>query len=426
MSEVSLLKHQLEFLQSTKPITVLLAGRGAGKSFVAAYKTIQLLAQGFNVLVFAQTYKALTQVLMKEIENRLREHEIPFEFNKGTMQISLENGATVFGYSSESPDSVRGLTNVKALIIDEAALAPKAVFDIASACLRGQGAPETYLISTPRGTANWLSILIEEKAKSTAVIHATTHQNIFLDEAFVALLESQYSDSFYEQEILGKITGFELENQFFPTLLLNEALSKVVNGDELGKVCVFGIDVARFGQDSTVISVRRGHKLLTQVDLQKANSFEIAKEVEKLSKFYRPKWICFDGTGGFAGGSVDVLREKGFKNVVEVNFSAHGDKDTANRRAFMYDQALNWFKEGGSIQGFGELQVELLAQEYFINSRQKKQLVPKSTIKQKLGKSPDLADSFVLTFAMGIESEDTCIQKISFNKIVSMGGYTNE
>lgn len=426
MSEVSLLKHQLEFLQSTKPITVLLAGRGAGKSFVAAYKTIQLLAQGFNVLVFAQTYKALTQVLMKEIENRLREHEIPFEFNKGTMQISLENGATVFGYSSESPDSVRGLTNVKALIIDEAALAPKAVFDIASACLRGQGAPETYLISTPRGTANWLSILIEEKAESTAVIHATTHQNIFLDEAFVALLESQYSDSFYEQEILGKITGFELENQFFPTLLLNEALSKVVNGDELGKVCVFGIDVARFGQDSTVISVRRGHKLLTQVDLQKANSFEIAKEVEKLSKFYRPKWICFDGTGGFAGGSVDILREKGFKNVVEVNFSAHGDKDTANRRAFMYDQALNWFKTGGSIQGFGELQVELLAQEYFINSRQKKQLVPKSTIKQKLGKSPDLADSFVLTFAMGIESEDTRIQKISFNKIVSMGGYTNE
>lgn len=426
MSEVSLLKHQIDFLQSTKPITVLLAGRGAGKSFVAAYKTIQLLAQGFNVLVFAQTYKALTQVLMKEIENRLRYHEIPFEYNKGSMQISLENGATVFGYSSESPDSVRGLTNVKALIIDEAALAPKAVFDIASACLRGQGAPETYLISTPRGNANWLSILIEEKAESTEVFHATTHQNIFLDEAFVALLESQYSDSFYEQEILGKITGFELENQFFPTLLLNEALSKVVNGDELGKVCVFGIDVARFGQDSTVISVRRGHKLLTQVDLQKANSFEIAKEVEKLSKFYKPKWICFDGTGGFAGGSVDVLREKGFKNVVEVNFSANGDKDTANRRAFMYDQALNWFKEGGSIQGFGELQVELLAQEYFINSRQKKQLVPKSTIKQKLGKSPDLADSFVLTFAMGIESEDTRIQKVSFNKIVSMGGYANE
>ena len=84
MSEVSLLNHQLEFLQSTKPITVLLAGRGAGKSFVAAYKTIQLLAQGFNVLVFAQTYKALTQVLMKEIENRLREHEIPFEYNKGS------------------------------------------------------------------------------------------------------------------------------------------------------------------------------------------------------------------------------------------------------------------------------------------------------------------------------------------------------
>jgi len=71
----------------------------------------------------------------------------------------------------------------------------------------------------------------------------------------------------------------------------------------------------------------------------------------------------------------------------------------ANRRAEMYFKCKEWLESGGAIPNEPTLKAELSVVEYKFTPSGKIQLEPKDRIKEKIGKSPDLADSLVLTFA---------------------------
>lgn len=66
----------------------------------------------------------------------------------------------------------------------------------------------------------------------------------------------------------------------------------------------------------------------------------------------------------------------------------------------MYFKARDWLLSGGAIPDIPEFKSELSVVEYkFSDKTSRIMLKPKKEIKEKLGRSPDLADAFVLTFA---------------------------
>ena len=72
---------------------------------------------------------------------------------------------------------------------------------------------------------------------------------------------------------------------------------------------VFGVDVARFGDDETVVAIRRGRdaRSIPWVRVRNADTMQVAALIVDLATKYRPDAIFVDG-GGVGGGVVDRLR----------------------------------------------------------------------------------------------------------------------
>lgn len=163
-----------------------------------------------------------------------------------------------------------------------------------------------------------------------------------------------------------------------------------------------GVDVARFGDDRTVLFGRQGRLALGPKILRHARGAPVSVDVATAVLASKAKWgselELFDGTGGWAAGAVDVLRASGY-SPMDIQFHAPAvDPRYANRRAELWFAMAEWVKSGGVLPRAPELVGELTTPTYsFVNGRF--QLEPKEAVKARLGRSPDLADALALTFA---------------------------
>jgi hypothetical protein len=165
-----------------------------------------------------------------------------------------------------------------------------------------------------------------------------------------------------------------------------------------------GIDVARFGDDRTVIFPRQGlaafRARVLRHERNSAVSVDIAHAVMAAKKAWGSELELIDATGGWAAGAVDVMRVSG-ESPVEVQFAAPGhDPRYKNRRAEMWFLMADWIKGGGALPPVPELVAELTTPTYLFTPQGKFLLEEKDQIKARLGRSPDLADALALTFGM--------------------------
>lgn len=104
--------------------------------------------------MFAQSWSALTENLMRETALRLDEIVgfDKYKYNRSGQKIELGKGV-IYGATYESQDSVRGYTQISTLILDEAALSKPDILEVAGPCLRGlpDGVePHIYCLTTPK------------------------------------------------------------------------------------------------------------------------------------------------------------------------------------------------------------------------------------------------------------------------------------
>jgi phage terminase large subunit len=161
-----------------------------------------------------------------------------------------------------------------------------------------------------------------------------------------------------------------------------------------------GIDVARFGDDRTVIFPRQGLAAFKPVELRGARSNEIAARVAQAKFKWGSELEAVDGTGGYGSGVIDSLMQAGH-SPIEVQFAgkAIDDKRYANKRAEMWFTMADWVKRGGALPPVPGLVKELTSPTYFFQNG-KFQLESKDQLKTRLKFSPDFADALCLTFAM--------------------------
>lgn len=170
---------------------------------------------------------------------------------------------------------------------------------------------------------------------------------------------------------------------------------------------IMGVDCARTN-DRSAITIRQGRTVLFQkayTDLHGENgepSILLGNIIIKLMQKYNAAKVFIDFGAGY--GVIDYLRAQGYKKEVQgVYFGGEADaKDIyLNKRAEMYGRARDWFGEGVcSIPDDDDFYADLLIIPRERESpTNRKYLEKKEKIRQDFGRSPDLADSFVLTFA---------------------------
>lgn len=161
---------------------------------------------------------------------------------------------------------------------------------------------------------------------------------------------------------------------------------------------VMGVDIARFGENSSTICIRRGRKVFEIEVLPKQDLMTTAHCVAEAIKKHRPIQTFIDGSG-IGAGVVDRLRQLNF-SVVDVN----GGNSSMNPR-FLNKRAEMWWEGKEFIEGLCELppdpklKDELACVEYDYTDKGRIRLDRKADIMEQYGFSPDRADALMLTFA---------------------------
>lgn len=173
---------------------------------------------------------------------------------------------------------------------------------------------------------------------------------------------------------------------------------------------VMGVDVARFGDDCTVIRFRRGRdaRSIPPIKLRGADTMQVAARIVDEQTRHRCDAIFVDG-GGVGGGVVDRLRYLR-QPVTEIQFGRKADRTSvgqdgaivyANKRAEMWGNMRQWLSTG-AIDDDAELLADLTGVEYGYTARDGRDamiLERKEEMKRRGLASPDNGDSLALTFA---------------------------
>lgn len=161
-----------------------------------------------------------------------------------------------------------------------------------------------------------------------------------------------------------------------------------------------GIDVARFGDDRTVLFPRQGLRAYDPVEMRNARTDAIAARIALAKKNWDWELALIDSTGGYSGGVEDQCRLGGI-DLIPVNFSSSAlDPRYFNRRSEIHFLAAEWVKNGGWLPNKPGLIREACAAKYWFD-KGKLRVTEKDQIKKDLqGHSPDDWDAFMLTFAL--------------------------
>jgi hypothetical protein len=181
----------------------------------------------------------------------------------------------------------------------------------------------------------------------------------------------------------------------------------------LGDPLALGVDVARYGKNSSVIFPRKGRdaRTLERKRFQGLDTTQLADKIFEVNFTYHADGIFIDG-GGVGGGVVDQTRAKAL-HCYEVQFGAKDDtphvvfgsqgERYANKRSGIYGACRSWLKTG-AIPNDPEIRKQFNSIKYVINKRDEIQLISKEDM---LKLDPDLElddiDALVTTFAYALQ-----------------------
>lgn len=160
-----------------------------------------------------------------------------------------------------------------------------------------------------------------------------------------------------------------------------------------------GVDVARFGDDRTVLFPRQGLAAFRPVVMRVARTTDIAARVAKGIVEWGAELTFVDDTGHWGHGVIDNLLAAGYAAIPVIFSDPALEARYRNRRAECWLLMAEWVKRGGALPNLPEMVGELTQPTYtFVGG--KFMLEEKDQIKKRLGRSPDLADALAMTFAM--------------------------
>lgn len=197
-------------------------------------------------------------------------------------------------------------------------------------------------------------------------------------------------------------------NQLIPADDIKLAMNREVQS-LYGESLIMGVDVARYGDNESVIAFRRGKdaRTIKAIRFRGLNNVELADQIAAQKAIHNPDAIFIDG-GGVGGGVIDFLRRLGH-SPIEVQFGSAagiplGGEIAANKRAEIYLSLRTWLREGGCLENSTELYKQIVAQEYTHSKAKHMKDAIVLTPKEEMDESPDWSDAIALTFSFPVSA----------------------
>lgn len=167
---------------------------------------------------------------------------------------------------------------------------------------------------------------------------------------------------------------------------------------------ILSVDVARFGDDQTVIGYRQGRKAVIRGKYRGMDTAQTAERVMEFIRKEKPDATVIDGDG-LGAGVVDHLRFHGYKDRLFEFHGGHTPFDSQmyfNKRAEVWGLMRAWLSNGAEIPDDPELESDLTSPEYGFSDKQQIQLERKEDMKKRGLASPDCGDMLAMTFGVKV------------------------
>jgi hypothetical protein len=318
-------------------------------------------------------------------------------------------------WDAQNPDAFSGLHNVNKRIVviyDEASAIDPVIWDRTSGALTDE-ATEIIWIVLGNPTSNqgrFAECFGSDKYRwRTYQIDSRTVEGTNKEELAQEVEKYGEDSDYIRWRIRGEFPRAG-SSQFISGALVAAARNYKSRGHEV-MPRVLSCDVARFGDDQTVVGLRQGRKFEV---LGKYRGKDTAQTADLLVTFivkFDPEAIVIDGDG-IGGGVIDSLRALGYKQPRYNLFEFHGGAEPEdgnqffNKRAEVWGWMKAWLENGAELPNDPELDRQLTGPEFFI-ARGKTHhgsiaLEHKDDMKKRGLESPDCADCLAMSFGVKV------------------------
>jgi hypothetical protein len=174
---------------------------------------------------------------------------------------------------------------------------------------------------------------------------------------------------------------------------------------------IMGVDVARKGDDRSVVGIRQGRQYRILGTYRGLDLVQLADRVAEFIEAEQPDATVIDGDG-LGAGVVDILTRNNYGKTLHEFHGGANAQDTAmyfNKRTEVWGWLRDWLKAGAEIPNNPELAVDLSAPG-FDTTRGKRFhgsifLEHKDDLKARGEASPDHGDCLAMTFAVKVAAK---------------------
>jgi phage terminase large subunit len=397
------------------------SGHGVGKSALLAWIILWWILTRYpaKAACTANTSTQLHDVLWGELDlwyRKLPEGMKDLLELKADYLVLKEDPKQSFAVArtarKEQPEAFQGYHSPNMLFIaDEASGVDDIIFEVGRGAMSSRGA-KTVITGNPTRTSGYFYNAFHSMKAFWQTMHVPCASSSRVSEQYIEECKEEYGQesNAYRVRVLGEFP-VEGDDTVIPLHLCESAVDRDVGLiPDSGEV--WGLDVARFGDDRTALAKRASNHLVEPIKWWRGkDTMQVCGAViDEYNLAKRKPTTIFVDTIGIGSGVYDRLAELGYP-VAGINVSespAFGDRFLRLRDELWWN-TREWFRGlNVRIPDDGALIAELTLPTYTHSSSGKVKVESKDEIKKRtaktassMGKSPDLADALVLTMCHG-------------------------
>lgn len=411
-----------------KRITVR-SGHGSGKSASSAWIILWFMCTRpyAKIVCTAPTNRQLADILWSELSKWLRKSTLSDEFIVQSDKIFHKDAPKEYWIRAVSPsvkaskedqaETLAGFHSEHLLIVvDEASGVADPIFVPLEGALT-QEDNRVLLIGNPTRSTGYFyeTHFHPEISKNWKKFHWDSRKSTNVTPEMIKYFEDKYGvdSNVFRIRVAGEPPTDDASS-FIPMSWAMQCVGNDIEVDESWPLTL-SADIARFGDDSSIILPRRGNKIYPWDEYKQINTIELANRILGTFNDLDAYMVGIDSIG-VGGGTLDWLihdpRGVGPRKAIGVNVTESATdnrkyhrlrdelwgkvrENCMNNKYSFPDQVI---KRGGIDVNIGnELADELSSVKYFIDNHGAIQIESKRDMKARGVKSPNIADSLCIS-----------------------------
>jgi len=383
-------------------------GRASGKSHATAQA---LLIRGgkrkLRILCTREIQNTIKDSVHKLLADYINLWELPdWEVGRDFIRNTATGTEFIFRGLKHNINEIKSLEGIDIVWVEEAQSITEASLDILAPTIRKEGSQLIFTFNRFNELDPvYVKYVINKPAKTyVKQVNYDVLDNLGLlpDVIKLEIEADRNNPALYAHKWLGEPVS-QADNAILDRGAVLEAMQREIEDD--GQI-IIGVDVARMGDDRTVLTKRKGLKVLDIAKYSKLRTTEVTDRIEQFADWNKEVIVKVDDTG-VGGGVTDELMKRGY-NVWGINFGGTAmDRDKypnwISEQWFYFSEIINKIQ----LPMDSDLLMELTTRGWKQDIKGKRAVEGKNEYKKRGFRSPDIADSVIICFSSeGLSSDD--------------------